>query len=193
MQLMLLANQRFRAAGCNFSGALPDTWRSESLQLLDLSGNQLTGVLPSAWGEKTALPSLGQLYLQENAIRGEACQRGPPLARACGGRAGMAPGLCPPGCPTSGARPLAPLAMPAAPGDNGLAWSAAAGPIPDPQWTSVGFSAPCTLHLRPGCKDACGAQPAPACLSPPLRDRPCVLGACAMSCPGFQGSRAHTT
>ncbi|KAL4426099.1 hypothetical protein ABPG77_002685 [Micractinium sp. CCAP 211/92] len=114
LMLMLLASQRINVSACNFTGALPAAWRSEELQLLDLSDNRLTGLLPSAWGEKTTLPSLGQLYLTGNDIR---------------------------------------------------------GPIPDPQWTSVGFAAPCTVHLRPGCTGVCGPL---LPLSPQLYD-PSIL------------------
>lgn len=82
---MLLASQRINVSACNFTGALPAAWRSEELQLLDLSDNRLTGLLPSAWGEKTTLPSLGQLYLTGNDIRGEPA--GTPAGGCAGGSA----------------------------------------------------------------------------------------------------------
>lgn len=88
-----------RLAGCQYSGALPTSWRSGTLETLDISDNALSYVLPGEWGSKTALPSLAQLSLQGNNLR---------------------------------------------------------GPLPDPQWTSVGFDAPCWFQARPGNADLCG-------------------------------------
>lgn len=38
---------------------------------------------------------------------------------------------------------------------------APAGPIPDPQWTSVGFATPCTLRVRPGNEPSAGGYKEP--------------------------------
>lgn len=116
---MTLASQTIRVAACNFSGPLPAAWQSGSLQLLDLSDNELTGTLPSSWGEKTALPSLGQLYLQGNALSGEGqgplpharrrcCPASPEAARP--GSAARAPSV-----PSPARRPAAGL-LPVVPG-----------------------------------------------------------------------------
>ena len=40
------------------------------LQTLELSGNSLTGTLPSSWGQDAAMSSLKNLALQKNSFSG---------------------------------------------------------------------------------------------------------------------------
>lgn len=56
--------------------ALPASWRSSTLQVLDVSYNRVPGSLPAQWaapvaGQRSAFPQLHTLMVQGNALEGE--------------------------------------------------------------------------------------------------------------------------
>lgn len=62
--------------GNRFNGSLPANWTSPSLVDLDLRDNQLTGTLPSSWGDAAAMPQLALLHMQGNKLSGEGVLHG---------------------------------------------------------------------------------------------------------------------
>lgn len=58
------------------SGPLPDSWRSPTLRVLDVSLNRVPGELPAAWGaptadgQRSAFPALELLEVQGNTLGG---------------------------------------------------------------------------------------------------------------------------
>lgn len=52
------------------TGTIDSNWTLSTLEELDLSSNELSGTLPSNWGQPEVLASLATLNLQSNNISG---------------------------------------------------------------------------------------------------------------------------
>lgn len=134
-ELGLLARQSVYLGNNTLRGQLPSTLANPQLLVLDLHDNQLTGLLPAGWGDRTALPWLEKLDLSRNMLRGAGLEPRPHV-HACTRASSL---RRPAPCAAGGRLTAAPPRL-----------AAFAGPIPDPQWTATGFYSPCEFEARPG-------------------------------------------
>ncbi len=155
MDLPNLASTRI-SIGSNAldSASLPAAWASASLQLLNISGNELAGLLPSVWASK--LPQLASLDARGNRMRGT---RFVSVWWCCDGCC-LWCGACP--CllhamPVCAARPLPPQPSALASQVPVPVHCPPAGPIPK-LWVQGGFAGEMVLALRPGNSEVCGER-----------------------------------
>ncbi len=73
-----IASRLFNVSGNGLNESdIPETWYSPTLVSMDISNNGVSGPMPAQWadpvnGQRSAFPSLKQLYIQGNNLSGAA-------------------------------------------------------------------------------------------------------------------------